>query len=133
MIEINVIELLGGIVIGGAAGVYAKDKLFGESSNSSNKQQELNTLYAENEKYRKRNQELERQVEDLLADLKKLQRKAKETDDGQDNLEDELDKANRTVKSLRTQNEELSRKVKEYKTACEALEIELTNLKNKTI
>ena len=59
------IELLGGMVIGGVAGVYAKDKLFGETSQSSNNKRELDALYAENEKFRKRNQELAGKLADM--------------------------------------------------------------------
>ena len=86
------IELLGGIVIGGVAGIYAKDKLFGTNTQSNNNQQELNILYKENEKFRNRNKELERQTEDLLSELNKVRKQAKASDDDYDDLEDELDK-----------------------------------------
>lgn len=63
------LELLGGIVLGGVAGVALKDKIMGQNSQNDNKQRELDSLYAENEKFSKRNKELERQVEDLLLSL----------------------------------------------------------------
>lgn len=71
------IELLGGIVIGGVAGVALKDKLVGKQGQDTNKQNEVESLYAENEKFSRRNKELERQVEDLLSELNKVQKKIK--------------------------------------------------------
>ena len=125
------IELLGGIVVGGVAGVALKDKIFGESASAVNKQKEINALYAENEKFSRRNKELERQVEDLLAELNKVRRQANDNDDDQHDLEDELAHAKRELKSIRAQNDELARKLKEYKTTCEAQEAEISLLKDK--
>ena len=45
----KMIELIGGLVIGGVAGVALKDKIVGNSSQNDTKQRELETLYAENE------------------------------------------------------------------------------------
>lgn len=125
------IELIGGIVLGGVAGVALKDKLLGSDTQKDNEQRELNSLYTENEKYSKRNKDLERQVEDLLSELNKIREKAKDADNDQDDLQDELDKVKRELKNTRLQNEELARKVKEYKYACEAQEAEISLLKQK--
>lgn len=127
----NMVELIGGIIVGGVAGVALKDKLVGANTQIDNKQKELDSLYTENEKISKRNKDLERQVEDLLAELNKVRKKAKESDDDQDDLQDELDKAKRELKNTRLQNDELARKVKEYKAACEAQEAEISMLKQK--
>lgn len=127
----NMLELIGGIIIGGAAGVALKDKIMGANSQIDNKQKELDTLYAENEKLSKRNKNLERQVEDLLSELAKVRKKAKDADDDQDDLQDELDKVKQELKNARLQNDELMRKVKEYKTACETQEAEISMLKQK--
>ena len=62
------VELIGGIIVGGVAGVALKDKLMGTNPQNDAKQKEVDSLYAENEKYGKRNKELERQVEDLLSE-----------------------------------------------------------------
>ncbi len=125
------IELLGGIVIGGIAGATLKDKLAGGTPNTQNSKAEVSALYAENEKFSRRNKELERQVEDLLSELNKVRKNAKDLDDEHDDLEDELDNAKKELKSIRLQNEELARKVKEYKTACEAQESEISLLKER--
>ena len=127
----NMLELLGGIVLGGVAGVALKDKIMGQNSQNDNKQRELDSLYAENQKLSKRNKELERQVEDLLAELKKVRRQAKANDDNSDDLQDELDKAKKDLKTARIQNDELARKIKEYKITCEAQESEISVLKEK--
>lgn len=125
------VELLGGIVLGGIAGIALKDKIIGQNTQNDNKQREMEVLYAENEKYSKRNKELERQVEDLLAELNKVRRQAKNNDNDRDDLQDELDKAKRELKNTRLQNDELARKVKEYKVTCEAQESEISLLKEK--
>ena len=85
----NMVELIGGLVIGGVAGVALKDKILGDNNQNNNKQREIDSLYAENEKFSKRNKELERQVEDLLAELNKVRRQAKANDDDNDDLQDE--------------------------------------------
>lgn len=127
----SMIELLGGIVIGGVAGITLKDKLLGVNSQTKNQQKEIDSLYAENEKFSRRNKELERQVEDLLSELHTVRQKAKDADDNQDDLQDELDKAKRELKSVCLQNDDLARKLKEYKSACEAQEAEISILKAK--
>ena len=125
------IEIIGAFILGGVAGAIAKDQLMSSGAREVNKQRELDDLYFENEKYARRNKELERQVEDLLSDLNKARRQAKENDSSQDDIEDELDKAKRELKHLRLQNDELARKLKEYKLACEVQEAEITSLKEK--
>lgn len=123
------VELIGGIVVGGVAGVMLKDKLMGSNVQNDSRQREIEVLCAENEKFGKRNKELERQVEDLLSELNKIRKKVKDADDGQDDLQDELDMAKKELKNVRLQNDDLARKVKEYKSACEAQEAEISMLK----
>lgn len=124
------IEFLGTLLLGGAAG-YAAKEMMGKQQTTPKQQNELATLYAENEKFSRRNKELERQVEDLLSELNKVRRQAKANDDSSDDLQDEVDKLKRELKVTRTQNDELSRKVREYKSACEAQEAEIAMLKEK--
>ena len=83
------IEVLSAFLLGGATGFVAKDKLFDNKGQQTDKQNELNDLYAENE----RNRELERQVEDLLAELNTVRKRAQAHDEDNDDLEYELDKA----------------------------------------
>lgn len=126
----KMIELIGGFLVGGVTGVALKDKILGNAQNEA-LQKSLDELYAENEKFSRRNKELERQVEDLLAELNKVRKKSKEVDDEQIDLEDDLDKAKRELKKIRFQNEELTRKLKEYKVTCEAQAAEISLLKEK--
>lgn len=127
-----------GLIIGAALGVggmIAKDKLAGQnqaSGTSSNKlNSEAEALSDENEKLRKRNREAERRIDDLMAENEKLRRQFKDKDDDQDDLEDDLAKAKAEVKKLRAQNDELLRKIQEYKLVCDSYENEINNLKNK--
>lgn len=124
------IELLGGIVIGSVVAFTLKEKIFGTQDQNTNKQQELNNLYEENEKFSRRNKELERQVEDLLSELNKVRKKAQIADDDHDDLQDELDRAKKDLKSVRLQND-VVRKVREYKAICESQEAEISLLKEK--
>jgi chromosome segregation ATPase len=123
--------ILGAVV--GIGGMIAKDKFAGNDSQSSmNKlQNELNSLSDENEKLRKRSKDAERQVEDLLAENKKLRERSKSNDDDRDDLSDELDAAKSKVKKLTLQNDELLRKIAEYKTVCDSYEAEINKLKNR--
>jgi chromosome segregation ATPase len=127
----KMIELLGGIVIGSVVAFTLKEKILGTQDQNTNKQQELNNLYEENEKFSRRNKELERQVEDLLSELNKVRKKAQIADDNHDDLQDELDRAKKDLKNVRLQNDELARKVREYKATCESQEAEISLLKEK--
>ena len=98
------VELIGGLVIGGVAGVALKDKILGDNNQNNNKQREIDSLYAENEKFSKRNKELERQVEDLLAELNKVRRQAKANDET-NHIKQRKCKptsTNRNIKKIRT-------------------------------
>lgn len=126
------IEFIVGAVVG-AGGVIAKDKYFGNASEQkiNAKQKELDSLYAENEKFRKRNKEMERQIEDLLSDNQKLRRSFKNNNDSIDDLKDSLSRSQKEVNKLRLQNDELCRNIQEYKEACDHYKIEIENLKSK--
>lgn len=128
----NMTELIIGIVIG-AAGMYVKDKILGNSTtrNLEEKKIELDNMYTENEKIRKKNKDLSRQVEDLQFDNDKLKRQVKDTNNDHHDLQDELDDAKAEIKKLRMQNDEMYRKIQEYKSACESYEMEITRLKEK--
>ena len=119
-----------GLIIGAAVGYGGATIINGKKTTESDSiKKQLQDLYEENEKLRKRNKETERQIEDLLAQNQKLHRDAKSSGDNQDDLEDELDTANRQVKKLTTQNDELMRKIQEYKVACESYENDISQLK----
>ena len=125
------ISFITGVVVGAGA-VVAKDYLSGDANKTSNNQKnELEQLYAENEKLRNRVREAERRVEDLMAEKQKMSSKLREKDDDSDDLSDELEDIKRKNKKLQQQNDDLMRKVQEYKTACESYEMEIAQLKNK--
>jgi uncharacterized coiled-coil DUF342 family protein len=124
------ISFITGVVVGAGA-VAAKDYLSGDAVKASNQKNELDQLYAENEKLRDRLRDADRKVEDLLAEKQKMSNKLREKDDDSDDLSDELDDAKRKIKKLQQQNDELMRKVQEFKTACESYEIEIAQLKSK--
>lgn len=124
------ISFITGVVVG-AGVIAAKGYLNGdENKNSNAKKNELEQLYAENEKLRNRVREAERRVEDLMSERQKMSSKLKEKDEDSEDLSDELEDAKRKVKKLQQQNDDLMRKVQEYKTACESYEMEIAQLKN---
>ena len=126
------VEFIAGVAVG-VGGMIAKDKFLGNENSAKQQaqQREIDKLCNENEKYRKRNKELERQVEDLLAENTKLRKQAKAKDDIGDDLEDELEEAKSEVKKLRLQNDDLYRKLHDYKEALDAKEAEISMLKDK--
>lgn len=117
----------------GAGAMLAKDAIGGNKENSGShaSQQQTDQLYAENEKLRNRNKEAERRIEDLTRELQKANARFKDKDDSADDLEDDLADAKVKIRKLTQQNDELLRKVQEYKMACESYEAEIQQLKNK--
>lgn len=126
------IEFILGTAVG-VGGMIVKDKYLGNTSEQqlNSKQKELDSLYAGNEKFRKRNKEMERQIEDLLSENQKLKRSFKDNDDLMDDLKDSLSRSQKEVNKLRLQNDELCRNIQEYKEACEHYKMEIDNLKSK--
>ena len=126
------IEFILGTAVG-VGGMIVKDKYLGNTSEQqlNSKQKELDSLYAENDKFRKRNKEMERQIEDLLSENQKLKRSFKDNDDLMDDLKDSLSRSQKEVNKLRLQNDELCRNIQEYKEACEHYKMEIDNLKSK--
>ena len=64
-----------------------------------------------------------------MAEIQKLTRKANDRAASTDDLEDELADAKRKITKLQQQNDDLMRKVQEYKSACDSYEQELSQLK----
>lgn len=128
----DMIEFILGTAVG-VGGMIVKDKYLGNTSEQqlNSKQKELDSLYAENDKFRKRNKEMERQIEDLLSENQKLKRSFKDNDDLMDDLKDSLSRSQKEVNKLRLQNDELCRNIQEYKEACEHYKMEIDNLKSK--
>lgn len=127
----DMLSILTSFAVGGVAGYVIKDKISPKSQGNTKQPTDLEAVYAENEKYARRNKELERENEDLLAEIAKLHKQARNHETDADDLEDALEAANREVKSLRQQNESLSAKLKDYKVACESLKLDLEKFKNK--
>lgn len=124
------IEFIAGAIIG-AGGMVAKELLTGngQQTNAAQKR-ETEQLFAENEKLRNRNRQAERRIEDLMAEIQKLTRKTKDQADSKDDLEDDLTDAKLKLRKLQQQNDELMRKVQEYKSACDSYEQEIAQLKH---
>ena len=119
-------------IIGAAVGagvMYAKDYFMGDKQSENAKKAETDTLYAENEKLRQRCKDAERRIEDLVAANQKLMHEAKQQNNDSDDLEDELAQTKSKVRKLQQQNDDLLRKVQEYKQACESYEMEIKKLK----
>lgn len=119
------LEVIGGLVLGVAI-MLAKDKFMlndKKQKDASNKK-EHDELYAENEKFRRRNKEMERQIEDLLADIRRLHRQSNDKNNEQDEVRSELLSKDNEIKKLRVQNNDLLRIVDEYKKAYQVYELE---------
>ena len=129
-----IVEFIAGAAVG-VIGMVVKDKYAGNASTQEKnaKQREFDEIYAENEKFRKRNKEMERQIEDLLSDNQKMRRQLKEKEGNQDDLDDDLQSAKREIAKLKSQNDELCGKIQEYKDACYGYKLEIERLKEKLV
>ncbi len=127
------IEFILGAAVGAGA-MIAKDTIGG--NNELQKQaiyqkQQMDELFAENEKLRNRNRDAESRIEDLANELQKAKAQFKDKDNNAYELEDDLADAKLKIKKLTQQNDELLRRVQEYKQACESYENEIAQLKNR--
>ncbi len=95
----------------------------------NNLQRKLDEACADAEKFRKRTKEMQDEIDTLLAENRKLLNRAKDAEKESEDNEDDRDDARRLVKKLREENEQLTRKLKEYREACESYEIEIKELK----
>lgn len=125
--KIDMVELLAGLIVGAAGGAYFKEHAGSSSNAQTNSITELDSLSDENEMLRRRYKEAERQIEDLLSENEKLRRTSKVSDDDKDDLEDDLADAKAKIKKLTAQNEDLMRKITEYKEICASYEAKLAN------
>ena len=124
------VEYVIGAVAGAVGGAAVGSMLSGaKKSELERLQRENNRASDENEKLRLRLKEAERQVEDLLAANKRLRNQAKDMEDEGNDVEDDLYSAKAKVKSLSKQNEDLKRKLEEYKQLCESQELKIKELK----
>lgn len=120
-----------GAAVGTTAGVYIKNKLSGEGNKELSLKSQLDEIYLENERFSKRNKEMEREIENLQFENKKLKKSLDEKYDDKDDLESEVNTIKRKVNLLQSQNDNLLLELKEYKTACEGYELEIDRLTNK--
>ena len=127
----NMFEVLLGAAIGAAGGYLLKNQSGKTKSQSQiySLTREVDILSEENNKLSKRFKEAERQIEDLLRENEKLHKDSKSIDDDKDDLADELDTAKNKIKRLASLNEELTQKMNEYKSARDAYEVELNQLR----
>lgn len=121
------LELLAGLIAGAAGGAFLKGRVGNNNKAQSKSEKELDALSDENEQLRKRYKDAERQIEDLLSENDKLRRASKTSGDDLDDLEDDLADAKAKIKKLTAQNEDLMRKISEYKEICASYEAKLAN------
>lgn len=121
------LELFAGLVVGAAGGAYLRGCVGNNGKTQSKSEAELDSLSDENEQLRKRYKDAERQIEDLLSENEKLHRASKASGDNVDDLEDDLADAKAKIKKLTAQNEDLMRKISEYKEICASYEAKLAN------
>ena len=126
----GIIEFVVGAAVG-VGGMAVKDRLLGSKASDelSKAKREMDSLSDEVERLKKRLRESEDRVEELLSENRHLQMKNKEKSSSYDDIEDERDLLTGKVKKLQVSNAELECKLREYMTACEALQNEINTLK----
>lgn len=123
---------ISGIIVGaliGVGGMIAKDTLFGRQTNNTS-QDEIKTLYDENERLRGRNKEAERRIEDLMAEIQKLRRENKSKTEESEDVEDEIDSLRTRLRRAQSSIDELKRRNSELQKAVESYEMENINKNN---
>lgn len=122
------IEFILGAAVGAGA-IMLKDSMSNEKSINSIKQSEANQLSAENDKLRRRNKELERNIEDLLMENKRLNKNVRETMDKDENSEDRIEDLLAELKRIKQQHLETQAQLDEYKVACKNYEQQISELR----
>lgn len=121
-----VLGLIAGIVIG----YYLTTQMSSGNATQLKKiKSQLDEVLNENEKLRSRAKTAERQVEDLTAENKKIRSKSREEDDDRADLEDEVSSLKSKLRKAMSENETLSRNLKEAKEAYTTLESQYNKLK----
>ena len=121
------IEFVLGLAVG-AGGMLAKEQ-FVDKDASQKQQRQAEQLSDENERLRMRLNEANRHNEELLAENERLRRSSSDHSDKLDDTLEDLAKAKKELSKVQLQNEELARKLQEYRTVCESYKLELAKYK----
>lgn len=113
-------SVIGGGVIGAVITYFVKNNR--NKSKIIDLQKKYDEILDENEKFRRKYDEAERHNEDFEAELEKLQRQKKSSVSDKEELQDELDDALKKIKKLTIENNELNRKIEEYKAILSVIE-----------
>ena len=123
------IEFVLGLAVG-AGGMLAKEQ-FVDKDASQKQQRQTDQLSDENERLRMRLNEANRHNEELLAENERLRRSSSDHSDKFDDAQDDLERAKKELSKVLLQNEELARKLQEYKSVCENYKLELAKYKQR--
>ncbi len=86
---------------------------------------------AEIEMYKRRNNELEQQIADLLAKNQELHKKFKEVDNKNDDATDQIELLKKQVQNLESEKNAMQQELDDYKHAVVSLENQVKTLENK--
>lgn len=113
-------SVIGGGVIGAVITCFIKN--YRNKSKINDLQKKYNKISYENEKFRCKYDEAERHNKDIEAELVKLQCQKKSSVSDKEELQDELDEALKKIKKLTIENNELIRRIEEYKAVLSVVE-----------
>lgn len=88
-------------------------------------------LSEENKKLRKRTNAMEDEIKNLLANLDKMSKSAKESSLDLEETEVDLQHYRKEIKNLKEQNDELNQRIEKYKIAVSEYAEEIKELKNR--
>lgn len=88
-------------------------------------------LSEENKKLRKRTNDMEDEIKNLLANLDKMSKSAKESSLDLEETEVDLQQYRKEIKNLKEQNDELNQRIEKYKIAVSEYAEEIKELKNR--
>lgn len=122
-------EFIAGAAVG-ATVMVAKDFLSGKSKGREVNISQINEEEEKIEKLQKRNRELERQIEDLLASNKKMYNQQSHSKDNLDNLQDKIEDLQSELKRQRAINEQIIQENQELRDSIKSYENQLSELNN---
>lgn len=114
------VSAIGGVIVGAVITYFIENNR--NKSKINDLQKKYNEIINENKKFRHRYSEAEQHNKNYEAELEKSQRQKKSIVSEKEELQDALDDALKKIKKLTIENNELIRRIEEYKTVISAME-----------
>ena len=120
-----------GAAIGAVSTYFAVKKNVVQDTNTDNQTGNGASNNTEAEMYKKRNEELEQRIADLVANNQELHKKFKDADNKVDDATDLMESLKKQILNLESEKTAMQRELDDYKRAVTTLENKVKTLGNK--